>query len=150
VITAPSTRGTFRWHILATPWPNAAGPPNVAGTVEAQGRVMLPARVNLRATSRNGRMTVTGGVVEADTGVARQPVRLRVGRRSFTVRTNAGGSFRLIVRQRRGARVAITATANIPARTISCSSPSPFPGISCVGETLQFFVLTRSITHRVR
>jgi hypothetical protein len=151
VITAPSTRGTFRWHLLATPWPNAAGPPNAAGTVEAQGRVMLPARINLRATSRNGRVTISGGILEADTGAARQTVRLRVGRRSYSVRTNAGGSFRLVVRSRRGTRLAITATANIPARPVTpCSSPSPFPGVSCVGETLQFFVTTRSITHRVR
>ena len=150
VLSAPSTRGTFRWHILATPWPNAAGPPNIAGTVEAQGRVMLPARVNLRAASRNRRVTITGAVLEAATGAARQTVRIRVGRRTSTVRTNAGGSFRLVVRQRRGARLTITATTSVPARMVACSSPSPFPGVSCVGETLQFFVLTRSVRHRVR
>ena len=149
--SAPVNRGTFRWQLLATPWPTtAAGPPNVAGTVSAQGRVMLPVTVALRATSRRGRVTVTGNVLENTTGVNRQPVRLRVGNRTFTVRTNTAGRFRLVVRRARGARLAITATANIPERPIPCSAPSPFPGVACVSETQQFFVVSRTIRHRVR
>lgn len=149
IFRTPTTRGTFRWQLLATPWPATAGPPTAAGTVSAQGRVMLPARVNLRATSRNGRLTITGGVLEADTRVVRQTVRLRLGKRTFSVRTNAGGSFRLVLRRARGP-VTITATASVPARSVTCSSPSPFPGVSCVSETLQFFVATRTLRHRVR
>ena len=72
VFTTPINSGTFRWHMLATPWPaTAAGPPNAAGTVAAQGRVGLPARVTLRATSKKGRVTITGSVLEATTGVNR-------------------------------------------------------------------------------
>jgi hypothetical protein len=150
VFSTPSSGATLRWHLVATPWPNTAGPPNVAGTVNAQGRVMLPARINLRATSRNGRVTITGGVFEGNGGVAQQAVGLRVGRKGYTVRTNAAGSFRLVVRSKRRARLTIRATANVQARSVTCSSPSPFPGVSCVSENLQFFVATRSITHRVR
>lgn len=151
VFTTPNNSGTFRWQMLATPWPTtAAGPPNAAGTVSAQGRVGLPARVTLRATSRAGRVTITGSVLEATTGVSRQPVRVRVANRNYTVRTNAGGAYRLVVRRPVRSRTTITATANIPARTISCSTPSPFPGVSCVTETLQFFLATRSIRVRVR
>lgn len=151
VFTTPNNSGTFRWQLLATPWPaTAAGPPNAAGTVSAQGRVGLPARVTLRATSRAGRVTITGSVLEATTGVSRQPIRVRVANRNYTVRTNAGGGFRLVVRRPIRSRTTITATANIPARTISCSTPSPFPGVSCINETLQFFVATRSIRVRVR
>lgn len=151
VFTTPNNSGTFRWQMIATPWPaTVPGPPNAAGTVNAQGRVALPARVTLRATSNRGRLTITGSVLEATTGVNRQPIRLRVANRNYTVRTNAGGAFRLVVRRPRGSRVTITATANIAARTISCSTPSPFPGVSCVSETLQFFLATRSIRVRVR
>jgi hypothetical protein len=151
VLSTPINRGTFRWQLLATPWPTTApGPPNVAGTVSAQGRVMLPVTMALRATSRRGRVTITGNVLEATTGVNRQAIRLRVGRRSFTVRTNTGGAFRLVVRRARRARLAITGTANIAARPIACSTPSPFPGVSCVSETLQFFLVSRTIRHRVR
>jgi hypothetical protein len=151
IFTTPNNSGTFRWQLLATPWPaTAAGPPNAAGTVSAQGRVALPARVTLRATSRRGLVTITGSVLEATTGANRQPIRLRVANRNFTVRTNAGGAFRLVVRRPRGSRLTITATANIAARPINCSTPSPFPGVSCVSETLQFFLATRSIRVRVR
>ena len=151
VFTTPINSGTFRWHMLATPWPaTAAGPPNAAGTVSAQARVALPARVTLRATSKRGRVTITGSVLEATTGVNRQPIRVRVGNRNYTVRTNAGGAFRLVVRRAVRSRVTITVTANIGARTINCSTPSPFPGVACVNETLQFFLATRSIRVRVR
>jgi hypothetical protein len=151
IFSAPVDRNTYRWHLLATPWPtSAAGPPNIAGTVSAQGRVMLPVSTALRATSRRGVVTITGNVLENRTGVNRQPVRLRVGNRTFTVRTNTAGRFRLVVRRARGARVAVTLTANVPARSIPCSAPSPFEGVNCVSETQQFFVVTRTIRHRVR
>lgn len=150
IFRTPTARGTFRWQLLATPWPaTAAGPPNAAGTVNAQARVMLPARVNLRASSKSGRVTISGSVLEADTGVIRRAIRLRVGNRNYSVRTNAGGAFRLVVRRNRGP-VRITVTASIPARTVPCSAPSPFAGIGCVSETLQFFVATRTLRHRVR
>ena len=72
VFTAPSSRAAYRWHVLATPWPAGAGLPNAAGTVEAQGRVQLPAGItNLRATSIRGRVTVRGS-----------PTRRRPGRRA--------------------------------------------------------------------
>lgn len=151
VFTSPVNRGTYRWQLLATPWPTtAAGPPNVAGTVSAQGRVMLPVTIALSATSRAGRVVVRGNVLENRTGVNRQPIRVRVGNRTHTVRTNTAGRFTLAVRRARGARLAITATANIPARGIPCSAPSPFPGVACVGETQHFFVASRTIRHRVR
>ena len=131
VFTTPANRGTFRWHVLATPWPaTAAGPPNVAGTVEAQGRVQLPARINnLRATSRFGRMIVRGSVLEGSQGVAQRQVRVRVGNRTFLARTNTGGAFTVTLRRRVGQRLTINATATIPERAIPCSSPSPFPGV---------------------
>jgi hypothetical protein len=152
VFTTPLNRGTYRWQMVATPWPtSAAGPPNAAGTVSAQGRAMLPVTMALSATSRRGLVTITGNVLEATTGLSRQAIRLRVGNRTFTVRTNTGGRYRLVVRRARGARLAITGTASIAARPLaSCSTPSPFPNVNCVSETLQFFVVSRTIRHRVR
>ena len=148
--TAPSTRGTYRWNVVATPWPAGAGLPNVAGTVEAQGRVMLPARVTLSASSRKRVLTIRGSVLEADTGVAARAITVRVGNKRYNVRTNAGGAYRLVVRFRRPTTIIVTTTANVPARSVPCSTPSPFPGVSCVGETLQFFLATRSLRVRVR
>jgi hypothetical protein len=148
--TAPATRGTYRWHVVATPWPAGAGLPNVAGTVEAQGRVMLPARVTLTASSRKRVLTIRGSVLEADTGVPARAITVRVGNRRYNVRTNAGGAYRLVLRYRQPTSVFVTTTANVPARSIPCSTPSPFPGVSCVSETLQFFLATRSLRVRVR
>ena len=148
--TAPSTRGTYRWHVVATPWPAGAGLPNVAGTVEAQGRVMLPARVTLSASSKKRVLTIRGSVLEADTGVAARAITVRVGNKRYNVRTNAGGAYRLVVSFRRPTTVIVTTTANVPARSVPCSTPSPFPGVSCVSETLQFFLATRSLRVRVR
>jgi hypothetical protein len=149
-MTAPSSRGTYRWHIVTTPWSTTVNAPNVAGTVEAQGRVMLPARVTLRASSKRRVLTIRGSVLEADTGVPQRSVVVRVGNRRYTVRTNAGGAYRLVVRFKRRTSVFLTSTANVPARSIPCSTPSPFPGVSCVSETLQFFLVTSSLRVRVR
>ena len=151
VFTAPTARGTYRWHLVATPWPNGPGLPNAAGTVNAQGRVMLPARVTLRATSRRRVLTVRGRVVEHDTGAVRQNVTVTIGRRSFRVRTNASGAFTVRVRYRRPTRVNVVATASVPKRTLTtCATPSPFPGVTCINESLQFFTASRTIRARVR
>jgi len=56
----------------------------------------------------------------------------------------------LVVKFKRPTNVFVTTTATVPARSIPCSTPSPFPGVSCVSETLQFFLATRSLRVRVR
>jgi hypothetical protein len=151
IFTTPSSRGTYRWHVLATPWPASGTTPNAAGTVEGQGTVQLPARINnLRAVSRRGRLAVRGTLVEGSQGVAQRQVRVRIGNRTFLARTNAGGAFTVTARRRVGQRLTITATATVPERSIPCSSPSPFPGVTCVSETLQSFTATATIRHRVR
>jgi hypothetical protein len=152
VFTAPATTGTYRWHLIATPWPNGPGLPNAAGTVNAQGVVGLPGTVSVRATSRRGVVTVTGRLVEGATPIAGRPVIVRFRNRNFTARTNVAGSFRLVRRAARGRSVTIRATANVPQRpSTTCSFQSPFPTVpTCVSETRGFFVVTRTIRHRVR
>jgi hypothetical protein len=152
VFTAPASRGDHRWQLIATPYPNGPGLPNAAGTVNAQGIASLPGVVNLAATSRRGRIVVTGRVLEAGTGVAGRPVVIRVANRNYSVRTSANGSFRMVRRYARGRNLTIRATANVPQRTsTTCSSPSPFPTVpTCVTETRGFFVAARTIRHRVR
>jgi hypothetical protein len=150
-ITAPTSRGTYRWHVVATPWSTTANAVNVLGTVDAQARAMLPGRVTLSTSStRRHVLTIRGSVLEGDTGVAQRSIVVRVGNKRYNVRTNAGGAYRLVVRFRRPTRVFVTATANVPARSVPCSTPSPFPGVSCVSETLQFFLATRTLRTRIR
>ena len=101
--TAPTSRGTYRWHIVATPWSTTANAPNVAGTVDGTGHASCSRpRVTLSASStRRHVLTIRGSVLEADTGVPQRSVVVRVGNRRYTVRTNAGGAYRLVVRFKR-------------------------------------------------
>ena len=150
VLSAPSSGGTYRWHAVTTPWPNGPGLPNVAGTVSAQGTTALPGAVSLAAKSKKRVLTITGRLTEGGQGIGSRAVTVRVGTRNYAVRTNAAGRFTKVVRIARGSRVTVRATAAVPARTGSCTTPSPFAPIPCVTETSQFFTATRSIVARVR
>jgi hypothetical protein len=152
VFTAPTSRGSYRWQLIATPWPNGPGLPNAAGTVNAQGITALPGVVNLGASSRRGSVVIAGRVLEGGAGVAGSRVNVRVANRTYSVRTSGNGSFRLVRRFVLRRNLTITATANVPQRTsTTCSSPSPFPTVpTCVTETRGSFIATRTIRHRVR
>ena len=152
VLTAPSVRGDNRWNMITTPWPNGPGLPNAAGTVVAQGTAKLPGAVSIASTSKKRVLTITGRVTEAGTGIAGRTVSLRVGNRSFSVRTNASGTYRKTALIARGARVTIRATVAVPARTTAGCTTPPFapPVLPCVTDTSQFFTVTRSIVARVR
>jgi hypothetical protein len=150
VLRAPSSGGAYRWHAVTTPWPNGPGLPNAAGTVTAQGTVALPGAITLFATSKKRVVTVTGRLTEAGQGIGARTVTVRIGTRNYSVRTNAAGTFRKAVRIARGSRVAVRATAAVPARTGACTATSPFAPIPCVSDTSQFFTATRSIVARVR
>jgi hypothetical protein len=150
VLTAPTSRGTYRWHVVATPWPNGPGLPNAAGTVTAQGTAGLPGAITVSARSKRRVLTITGRLTEDGRGIASRTVTLRVGTRNYSLRTNAAGTFRKVVRIARGSRVTIRATSAVPARTGACTTASPFAPIPCVSDTSQFFTVTRSIVARVR
>lgn len=150
VLTAPSSGGTYRWNVVTTPWPNGPGLPNAAGTVTAQGTAALPGAVSVSAKSKKRVLTITGRLTEGGQGIGARTVTLRVGTKNYSVRTNASGTFRKVVRIAKGSRVTIRATAAVTARTGACTAPSPFAPIPCVSETSQFFTATRSIVARVR
>ena len=150
VLSAPSSGGTYRWHAVTTPWPNGPGLPNVAGTVSAQGTVALPGAVSVAAKSKKRVLTITGRLTEGGQGIGSRAVTVRVGTKNYAIRTNAAGRFTKVIRIARGSRVTIRATAAVPARTGSCTTPSPFAPVPCVTETSQFFAATRSIVARVR
>lgn len=152
VFTVPAQRGAYRWRLAATPWPNGPGLPNAAGTVTAQGRVMLPAAIAIRTSSARRVLTIRGSVTEAGEPVRRQRIRVRVGNRNYNVTTTTGGAYTLRVRvPGRAARTTVTVTAAIPARTIPCTDfPAIISGATCVSETLQFWTMSRSVRPRVR
>jgi hypothetical protein len=150
VLIAPSSSGTYRWHVVTTPWPNGPGFPNAAGTVTAQGTAMLSGAVSISAKSKKRVLTITGRLTEAGEGIGSRTLTLRVGTKNYTVRTNASGAYRKVVRIAKGSRVTIRATAAVPARTGACTTASPFAPIPCVSDTSQFFTATRSIVAKVK
>lgn len=146
--TPPSSSGDYAFRVIATPWA-APATPNAAATAEAQGHLLLPATFTLRGTSARRVLTVRGTLREGGQPVANQRVTVRVGRKNYAVRTNAGGVFRVTVRFRAATTTTARASAVVAARDQACpGGPSPAPA-GCVSNTKAFYTVT-SATIRVR
>jgi hypothetical protein len=149
VFRTPTSAEEYLWRVVATPWA-APATPNAAGTVEARSTIALPAALSISATSRRRTLTVTGRLTEGPAGVSRGTVVVRVGRRPYTVRTNATGRYTVRVRFRRAARPTVRATGTTAVRSETCSGPSPAPA-GCVTHTRpNFTVNSRTLRPRVR
>jgi hypothetical protein len=149
VFTAPTASGEFVWRAIVTPWA-APATPNAAATVEARATIGLPARITVAASSRRRTLTVTGRVVEGSDGVSNARVVVRVGRKAYTVRTNASGRYSVRVRFRRAGSTTVRATAAVPVRTGTCEGPSAAPA-GCVTQTMASFTATsRTVRARIR
>ncbi len=150
VFTTPPSAGGYPFRLIATPWAPPATP-NAAATAESIGRMFLPARFTLRASSRNRVLTVRGTLFEGPDAVGAQRVVVRIGRRNHTVRTTGGGAFTVRVRFRSRGRTTVRASAAVPVRTAPCPvGPSPAPA-GCVSSTKPFYsVRSAPIRARIR
>jgi hypothetical protein len=150
VFTTPSASGDYPFRLVATPWAPPATP-NAAATTESIAHMLLPARFTLRGTSRKRVLTVRGTLFEGPEAVGGQRIVVRIGRRNHTVRTTAGGAFRVTVRFRRRTTTTVRASAAVPVRTETCpTGPSPAPA-GCVSNTKAFYSVTSArIRVRVR
>lgn len=157
VFANPATGGVYRWRSIWTPYtPNSASP-NPAGTVEAQAADVIP--VQLAFTSaryRNGRITVSGSLLENRTGVRGTRVRILVGRTARGVKqvtavtTNARGNFTAVIRWRRKGPVFLNArVAQTPRVVNGCTAPTN-PAVSCLRTVFSGFTLAANRTVRVR
>jgi hypothetical protein len=150
--TAPTRSGTFTWRATATPWA-APATPNLPGTVQALGRIALPANLTVSASvlSRaSRRVRVSGRLTEAGSGISGQRVRVLVNNRTrANVATRGAGRWSVTLRLPRG-RHTIRAIATVGARTSTCSSGAPLPA-PCVSQTSAFFAVTSpGVRARVR
>lgn len=149
VFRTPTTSGEFLFRLVATPWA-APATPNAAATVEARATIGVPASLSISTSVRRRTLTVTGRLTEGPAGVSRGTVVVRIGRRAYSVRTNATGRYTVRVRFRRAARPTVRATGTAALRTETCSGPSPAPA-GCVSHTRAFFTVTsRTLRPRVR
>jgi hypothetical protein len=142
IFTVPA--GQSIWKTITTPW--AGGVPNAAGTVEtrafvANGTVTLTKKVNA------GKRLVkfTGKVTQAGTAVTGARVSLLVNGKTagFSARTNASGSFSIVLKKT-GKKTTSTfqARTTVAERDITstgCTSPTPGVPGGCVSATASAF-----------
>lgn len=142
VFTVPA--GQSIWKTITTPW--AGGVPNAAGTVEtraivANGTVTLAKKLN----PANRLVRFTGKVTQGGSAVAGARVTLLVNGKSagFTARTNASGSFSIVLKKT-GKKTtstfqARTTLAERDVTTTGCASPTPGVPGGCVSATASPF-----------
>jgi hypothetical protein len=152
VVSTPAQSGTFVWRAVATPWAPPATP-NIPATVQALGRIALPANLTVSASVislASRRVRISGRLTEAGSGVRGQRVRVLVNSRArANVAVRGAGRWSVTLRLPRG-RHTIRAVATVAARTSSCSSGAPLPA-PCVSQTSSFFTVTSpGIRVRVR
>jgi hypothetical protein len=142
IFTVPA--GQSIWKTITTPW--AGGVPNAAGTVEtrafaANGTVTLAKKVNA------GKRLVkfTGKVTQAGTAVSGARVSLLVNGKTagFSARTNASGSFSIVLKKTgKKSTSTFQARTTVAERDITstgCTSPTPGVPGGCVSATASAF-----------
>jgi hypothetical protein len=156
IFTNPTTAGAYRWRSIWTPYTPGTASPNPAGTVEAQAVDAIPAQLAFSsARYRNGRIFVTGTLLENRVAVRNARVRILVGRTArgvrqvAVVRTNARGVFSAVIRWRRPGRVFVNARIVQPARETACTTPTN-PAVRCLRSVSSGFTLAANRTVRVR
>jgi hypothetical protein len=137
---APSSRGTYTWKLLATPWQGPSSS-NADATVEARAEISLPAELRLRTSAKRRSLVVSGALTELGRPVVGQAVLLRVGARAQSVRTSTAGTFRVTAASGRRRAVVVWATAFVRTRDLgSCPPPSPAPQ-GCVSMTRAYYTI---------
>jgi len=142
IFTVPA--GQSIWKTITTPW--AGGVPNAAGTVEtrafvANGTVTLAKKVNA------GKRLVkfTGKVTQAGNAVSGARVSLLVNGKTagFSARTNASGSFSIVLKKTgKKSTSTFQARTTVAERDITstgCTSPTPGVPGGCVSATASAF-----------
>ena len=150
VFANPSTRGTFTWTSVWTPWTVGTATPNPAGTVETQSRVRIPAQATLNVRRlRGNRLAMFGGVSENRLGVSGARVTIRAtGPRRFgtSFRTNARGLYNRSVRITRRGTYRLTMTATVGNRTLGAAAcqrlATAGTSLACVNATAGGFTTT--------
>jgi len=148
IFTVPA--GQTVWKAITTPYLASVGAPDVAGTVETRAVVGTGVvTITSKVTKAKRTVRFSGKVTQAGAAVAGAQVSLLVnGRNRFRARTNASGSYSVVLKKtgkkattRFQARVAVT-EREITAT--GCASPS-LPGVACVNATASAFTAVSRI-----
>ncbi len=155
VFTVPA--GQSIWKAITTPYAASIGAPNAAGTVEtrafvADGSITLAKKANVAKRL----VRFTGKVTQAGAAVPGARVTLLVNGKSagFTARTNASGSYSVVLKKT-GKKTTSTfqARTTVAERDITaagCASPTPGVPGGCVSATASpFTAVSAKITIRI-
>ena len=138
VLTNPSTKGIYIWHVLVTPYTVGTATPNALGTYELRGDVFIPTTLTLKKKKFNKKtknVTLTGKLTLVGTPFGGVPIdirRLDNGKLLKRAKTNKKGIYT--------ATLKLTKTTLLIAIVLpgegSCdaSPPSPAPA-GCTSET---------------
>ena len=148
--------GEYRWRLRATPYTPASGQPDVAGTVEAQSLLRVPAAITFSAKPIKGRRAanVSGSLTEGGKPVAGVTVKIICKVVLAVVRTDAAGHFAARVSGLAVPKDTLFAQAVAPVRDLGAAGCQPsFPALNfpCVDALVDGFTVTsRKVGVRTR
>jgi hypothetical protein len=134
VFAAPAAAGEYRWTGVFTPYTPRTGRPNAAGSVQSQSVARTPARLSLTgkrvvAGGKKRRVTsarLAGQLRAGGAGVSGASVQIVAnGRPVGTVRTGAGGTYRITLRLTKTTTFRARATAGATSTTGGCTPIVP-------------------------
>jgi hypothetical protein len=144
IFTVPA--GQNLWKAVTTPYAAGSGIPNAAATVETRslvgtGTISIARKVNARTRL----VRFTGKVTQSGTAVAGARVSLLLNGKvtRFSARTNASGSYSIVLRKS-GKRTTSTFQARVvvaerDVTASACSTPAPIVATGCVSATASAF-----------
>jgi hypothetical protein len=142
IFTNPSSRGTYAFSSIATPYDVNSGTVRPDQTVEARGIVQLPVTLGMNAKAGKRGTVILSGAIAAAGRAAAATIRLYAGptaKKTKVVSSKAArrGKYSFTVRVRKTTFFKTSASSAARDVTASgCAGPSPAPG-GCVSATLE-------------
>jgi hypothetical protein len=152
VFRTPSTRGSYTWRAVITPYTVGSATANVAGTVEARGIVDTPDLLSIavKVTNKKKRtVRVTGNLRAGDFVLGGATVAL-AGSVKAKKKTNSGGNVVFSFRFTRKGTYTFRLSSNVLPYNVrdGCKTPTA-PTLPCASATANGFVVA-SRTVRLR
>jgi hypothetical protein len=152
-LTTPSSRGSYGWRAVVTPYTVGSANPNAAGTVEARGVVDTPDLLSIavKVTNKKKRTVRIAGNLRAGDFVLGGATVSLTGSVKAKKKTNSGGNVVFTTRFKKKGTYTFRLTSTVLPYDITsdgCKTPTA-PTLPCASATANGFVVA-SRTVRVR
>jgi hypothetical protein len=153
MLTTPSSRGSYGWRAVVTPYTVGSANPNAAGTVEARGVVDTPDLLSIavKVTNKKKRTVRIAGNLRAGDFVLGGATVSLTGSLKQKKKTNSGGNVVFTGRFKKKGTYTFRLTSTVLPYDITsdgCKTPTA-PTLPCASATANGFVVA-SRTVRVR